>query len=80
MSAVLTHEEPMAKKAGRPKKPGSGGKPVRIHSDVAKMAQRVADYRGLPLSDYLSDLARPVVVREYRKMIAETEAETEGSE
>lgn len=61
----------MANRGGRPKKPNAGGKPVRIHNDVAKMAERLADHRGVALSDLLSDLARPVVIREYRKMIAQ---------
>ncbi len=65
--------KPAVNRGGRPKKPNAGGKPVRIHPDVGKMAERVADYRGLPLSDFLSDLVRPSVVREYRRMMAETD-------
>jgi hypothetical protein len=74
MNGATTPEEPMAKKAGRPSKPEGRGKPVRVHPDVARMAQRIADYRGLALSDFLSDLVRPAVTREYQKMSAEIDA------
>jgi hypothetical protein len=71
-------ESPMAKKVGRPKKPSGEGRPVRVDSDIAMMAAKVAAYRGVPLSELLSELLRPLVVREYGKMLRETEPENDG--
>lgn len=79
MNETALQEELMAKKAGRPKNPDKG-KPVRIHPDVHRMAQRVADYRGLALSDFLSDLSRANVIREFQKMNAEIDAKAQEKE
>ena len=62
-----TLERPMAKPKGRPKKPGGKGIPVRLDSIVVKKARYLATERGEDLSDYLSDLLRPIVQREFRK-------------
>ena len=70
-------EEPMAKKAGRPPNPEKG-LPIRIHPDVHKKAKRVADHLGLTLSDYLSNLVRPDVNRDYGAMLKELDAEDAG--
>lgn len=56
----------MAKK-GRPKKPGGEGAVVRIHSDLKSMADYLAALRGIPTSDYLSELLRPMITREMKK-------------
>jgi hypothetical protein len=77
MAETTTIERPMAKKVGRPKKPSGEGRPVRVDSDIAMMAAKVAAYRGVPLIDFLSSLVRPLVVREYGKMLRETEPESE---
>jgi hypothetical protein len=73
MTGTTTAGIPMAKSVGRPKKPGGEGRPVRVDADVAMMAAKVAAYRGMTLSDFLSSLVRPLVVREYGKMLRETE-------
>jgi hypothetical protein len=69
----------MAKKPGRPRKPGGEGAQVRIERDLAMMARAVANHRGMQLNDYLSGLLRPTITKDYRRTLQELEAETEGS-
>jgi hypothetical protein len=38
---------------------------VRIDPDVVRMARVIAPIKGLSMGDYLSDICRPVVSREY---------------
>jgi hypothetical protein len=69
----------MAKrKVGRPAKPGGEGRPVRIAADIASMARSYSQFRGLPLSDYLSDLLRSAVTRDYARMMKELARAEEG--
>jgi hypothetical protein len=71
----------VARIAGRPKRPGGEGKSVRIKPDLASKAKIVALRRGIALSEYLSDLLRTPITRDYRKVIQqEIEAESEGDE
>lgn len=72
MGATLEVER-VAKKAGRPSKPSGVGRPVRLADDVVSMARRNADFQGKPLSDYLSDLLRPAVAKDYGAMIKKLE-------
>jgi hypothetical protein len=57
----------MAKRKGRPEKAGGEGTVVRIAGDVVAKAKYLAAQRGIPASDYLSELLRPVIEREFRK-------------
>jgi hypothetical protein len=63
----------MAKKktAGRSSKLGGEGKPVRIAADIATMARSFASYNGLAIGDYVSDLLRAAVTRDYGRMMHE---------
>jgi hypothetical protein len=66
--AVAEQERPIVgKKRGRPKSkdPRGDGLQVRLSPDVVRMARVMAPIRGATLSDYLSNILRPVVVREY---------------
>jgi hypothetical protein len=67
----------MPGKVGRPKKPDGQGSQVRVDSDVAMMARRVADYNGVKLREYLSSLLRQTVVRDYRDTLKAIDAEAE---
>lgn len=80
MQATLLGSDGVVRKAGRPKKPGGEGKPVRIDPDLASKARIVALRRGLPLSDYLSALLRAPITRDYRKTLRELEEQNEGGE
>lgn len=71
MLATSTLDRSMAKKTGRPRKPTGGGSPVRIDRDLVTMARTLAGYRGAAISEYLSDLLRPVITKEYRAMVKE---------
>jgi hypothetical protein len=62
-----TKAKSMAKRRGRPEKPGGEGTVVRMASDLVAKAKYLAAQRGIPLSDYLSELLRPVIEREFRK-------------
>jgi hypothetical protein len=73
MDQPSMNERVMAKKVGRPKKPSGEGRPVRIDADIAMMAEKIATYRGKALSEFLSEILRPEVVREYGKMLRETD-------
>jgi hypothetical protein len=58
----------MAKsKRGRPPE-GGKGKPVRMAADVLDKARVVAAASGVPMSDYLANLLRPLVDRDYRAL------------
>lgn len=62
-------QTPMAKKQGRPKKPGGEGTQVRIDSQVARKAKFVASEKGVSLADYLTGLLRPQVDKEYLRCV-----------
>jgi hypothetical protein len=47
--------------------PGDEGSPIRIDSALAAQAKYLAALRGIPTSDYLSELLRPALDREMRK-------------
>jgi hypothetical protein len=68
----------MAKRMGRPRKPTGEGSPVRIDRDLVTMARTLAGYRGMAISEYLSDLIRPVIAKEYRVMVKALEQEGEA--
>ena len=55
------------KKAGRPKSknPRGDGLQVRIAPDVVRMARIVTPMKGVALTDYLSEILRPIVTRDY---------------
>ncbi len=75
MAQILAVDRSMAKKAGRPRKPTGEGSPVRIDRDLVTMARTLAGYRGAAISEYLSDLLRPVITKEYRTMVKDLEQE-----
>jgi hypothetical protein len=62
-------DDPVARKVGRPGKPAGPGRPVRVADDVVSMARRIADFRGVMLSDYFSESLRPAVQRDYQSML-----------
>ena len=49
------------------KKPHGEGILVRISPDVVRMARMVAPTKGVTLTDYLSDMLRATVTRDYNK-------------
>jgi hypothetical protein len=65
--ATSMRDDRVAKKRGAPKKPGGEGRHVRLSPPVVTMAKAVADARGIAMGDYLSDLLKPLVSRDYVK-------------
>jgi hypothetical protein len=78
MVATHTGEDVMAKKVGRPKKSGGEGSQVRIDRDLAAMARAIANHRGAKLTEYLSDLLRPTIIKDYRRTLQELDRESAG--
>ena len=68
----------MPGKVGRPPNPDGVGSQVRIDAGLAKMARRVADYRGVKLVDYLSDILRTTIFKDYKRTNQEIDAEVEN--
>lgn len=65
---AIAQEGPMTKRKGRPRKPGGEGTPVRVDTDLVTMARYICAKEGVPLSELLSDLLRPAVLREFKKL------------
>jgi len=63
MSPVLTEAAPMTKKRDDTS--------VKIDSAIYKMAKHVAAQRDIHLAEYLSDLLKKPVQRDYSKMVDE---------
>jgi hypothetical protein len=64
----------MDKTMGRPQKSGGEGKLVRLNPAIVGMAKAVATAKGSTLADYLADLLRGPVGRDYAKMLRELES------
>jgi hypothetical protein len=68
MSALAeTREGHMAKKKAARGKSGGEGRLVRLDPSIVAMAKMIATARGMSLADYLADLLRGPVSREYAK-------------
>jgi hypothetical protein len=65
----------MAKKRGNPGKAAGAGKHVRLDPSVVSMGRMVAGAKGITLTDYLSDLLRPAVSRDYVQVMKRLEKE-----
>jgi hypothetical protein len=63
----------MAKKKGEG--PRGVGLMVRVAPDVVRMARIIAPAKGMAIGDYISDIARPVVNRDYLAEIRRLEKE-----
>jgi hypothetical protein len=57
----------MAKLKGRPKKAGGEGTPVRLDSDLVSKARYLCAESGQSMTEYLSDMIRPKVEKDFRK-------------
>lgn len=65
----------VAKKAGRPKRLSERGIQVRIETDLVRMARLISTSRGENMTAFLSEILRPVIQREYAKVMREFEKE-----
>lgn len=64
-TGVSLLDQPMAKKAGRPKSSERDDIVVKLDREVAAQARYVADKRRVPLAEYLTSALRPVVARDF---------------
>jgi hypothetical protein len=71
--------EAVAKRRGRPKSSERDDVTVRLDRLIARRAKAVADYRGITLAEFLSELARGPVDREFAKMVREMQSEGDQS-
>ena len=64
----------MAKRKGRPPTERDDIA-VRIERKLASMAKAICTARGIPVAEYLSDLTRAAINRDYAKTLRDAEQE-----
>ena len=69
--------ENVVAKRGRPKKPIGEGSQVRIAHDLASKARLIVGDRGIDLAEYLNEIIRPRITRDYAALVKKL---GEGSE
>jgi hypothetical protein len=72
-------ERPMGK-VGRPKRSERDDVTVKIDRGIVSRAKMVASARNVPLAEYLSELIRSPVARDFAKEMRRIESEEKGSE
>ncbi len=70
---MIGNEEAVMAKRGRPKKLTGEGSQVRIAPDLASMARLIVGERGIDLAEYLNEIIRPRITRDYAAMIKRLE-------
>lgn len=66
----------MAKKMGRPKTSVRGDVSIKFDKILARKAKAISDARGISRAEYLSEMARPIIDRDYAKLMRELEGDT----
>jgi hypothetical protein len=77
----ITIERPrtiMGKQRGRPKKSLRDDMAAKLERRLVTMAKSIADYRGVPTAEVLSDAAREQLLRMYNQMLKELDAKGPG--
>ena len=59
------------KKMGRPAKSQRDDVSVKFDRKLAGKARQIAHGRGIPMAEYLSELAREIVDRDYKSYVKE---------
>jgi hypothetical protein len=70
----------MAKRAGRPKKPGGEGSLVRLDSRLVEKARKLAALRQTQMGGMLSEVLWPWVDKEWVKEVRKLKDEAAGKE
>lgn len=65
----------MAKKMGRPKTSIRNDVSIKFDKVLAGKARLIAQGRGIPMAEYLSEAVRPIIDRDYAKLMRELEGE-----
>lgn len=68
----------MAKRRGRPKSSERDDVTVRVDRRVKIRAEAVADFKGIPLAELLTEILRGPVDREFSRMVRELERDKGG--
>ena len=64
----------MAKKRrGRPKSSDRQDVSIKFDKVLAGRARLIAQGRGIPMAEYLSEIARPIIDRDYARLMRELE-------
>jgi hypothetical protein len=64
------------KKMGRPKSSDRDDVSIKFDRALARKARMIAEGRGTSMAEYLSELARPTINRDYAKLMRELEGES----
>ena len=71
---MLVLSPTMAKKTmGRPKSSDRQDVSIKFDRVLAGRARLIAQGRGIPMAEYLSESARPIIDRDYSKLMRELE-------
>lgn len=70
--AAVAEQRTMAKRKGRPSTERDDIA-VRLERKLGSMAKAICTARGIPVAEYLSDLTRAAINRDYVKMLREAE-------
>jgi hypothetical protein len=70
---VAVGEMMAKKKIGRPKTSDRQDVSIKFDKVLAGRARMIARGRGIPLAAYLSELARPIIDRDYARLMRELE-------
>jgi len=68
----------VAKPKGRPKRSERDDGVARIDRTTLNRAKIVASSRRIPLAEYLSDILKPTVVRDYAKVVRDLDRGESG--
>jgi hypothetical protein len=63
---------------GRPKKQFGEGLQVRFPRDLATMAQRIAESKGIDRVAYFDNLCRRLITKDFSAVLEQTKKELEG--
>jgi predicted HicB family RNase H-like nuclease len=66
---TATVDRDMARKRDKPEKAERKDEPVRIDSEVLRIARIVASFEELSLTDYISSTLRPIVDRDFARHV-----------
>lgn len=65
----------MAKRMGRPKTSVRSDVSIKFDRILAGKARLISQARGIPMAEYLSESVRPIINRDYAKLVRDLEGE-----
>ena len=70
----------MAKKVGRPKTSDRNDVSIKFDRLLAARARHVAESKGISMAQYLSEISRAQIDREYGELLRDLEGRSRGSD